>query len=261
MKKISLRYLILMILSACFFGTAPVHGAVLMLDFGPTTVTGGDASNSPYDSSSVGTNWNKVQAANLTSGLVYADGTAASGVSLKLGRSSTTTGWTNFVYTTSSIISSTLGTGAGASSGIYSGTSVGKDAINYGPVGGNSVLGVSIEGLDAGTYEIYATGFNSNKGIADGAQQGFWAAATPASAATINTSALGSSAVALNDLNTSWGEGRNYVKLTATVAEGQNLTIISTGSSAVETRGFLNSIQIVPLLTQRSLKLVVYRSA
>jgi hypothetical protein len=216
---------------------------VLLFDFGPTTVTGGDVTNSPYDCSSIGTSWNKAQNSNITNGLVYANGIAASGVSLKLGRSSTATGWTNFVYTTSSIASAALGTGA--NTGIYSGTSVGKDAINFGTVGNYSVTGVSIGGLPSGLYEIYAIGFNSNKSISDGAQAGFWAVATETNATSINTSALGSSAVSSNNLSTSWVEGRNYVKLSVVLGEGQNLTVISTGTSAAETRGFLNSIQIV----------------
>jgi hypothetical protein len=110
---------ILSTLAAGILGVgASVNADVLMFDFGPTTVTGGDAVSSPYDSSSIGTRWNKVQNSTITNGLVYANGAAASGVSIKLGRSSTTTGWTNFVYTTASINSLALGSGAYSGSGV-----------------------------------------------------------------------------------------------------------------------------------------------
>jgi hypothetical protein len=71
--------------------------------------------------------------------------------------------------------------------------------------------------------------------------------ATATNATTINTTTLGNSTVSLNNASSSWVEGGNYVKFTVDIAEGQNLTVISRGETAVETRGFLNSIQIVAI--------------
>jgi hypothetical protein len=163
MKITSIRSLAIMILSAGILGIGVSSNAsLLMLDFGPNTVTGAALTNSPYVGSSGETTWNKVQLANITSGLLYADGTAASGISIKLGRSSSTAGnQHNFVYAAPG---SSLLLGGGTFDGVYFGTnSVGRDGITYGTPPVTNLVGASIVGLAAGTYEVYTIGFNANK--------------------------------------------------------------------------------------------------
>lgn len=219
----------------------------LLLDFGPTTVTGTDRSNSPYHSinASAGTNWNQIQATDVTSGLLYADGAAASGVTVDLGRSSSVA-WKTLTMAGQP---GSVSLGTITNTGVFDNTAVGRDAINYGSSATqNTLVGLAIGGLAAGTYEIYIVGFNTNQGIASAAQESFWALAT-SSTANLDTTALLSSpqATSLNNVSSSWVENGNYVKLTATLTAGEYLTIFSTGSSATEYRGFLNSVEIVAI--------------
>jgi hypothetical protein len=250
MKAMSRRFIARGVLAAGIVGVgASLNAAVLMLDFGPVEASGRDRSNSPYHTASNGSvadqTWNQVQNKNISSGLLFSDGTEASGVSLKLGRSSAND-LKNVVFDISGISSASLGNGANTK--VYSGTSVAKDGILFGANASlETVLGVAIGGLAAGTYDIYVTGFNTNQGITNAPQESFWAIDTASASRTINTTTLGSSTVSLNNVSASWVEGGNYVKLTVTIEEGHYLTIISTGTGENEKRGFLNSIQIVPV--------------
>src|SRR6478736_4825276 len=67
------------------------HAQKILLDFGPTAVTAPDATLSMGHFSGAVPNteisWNQILAADVTSGLVYSDGSAVSGVSIVLGRS------------------------------------------------------------------------------------------------------------------------------------------------------------------------------
>ncbi|MDP0495874.1 MAG: hypothetical protein Q7Q73_06660 [Verrucomicrobiota bacterium JB024] len=214
---------------------------VLMLDFGPITVTGTDQSNSPYhtvDSEYTGTSWNKVQTADVTSGVFWGDGSAADGVTLNLGRSSTL----NQAVLTFAGAPVSIEMGTDTNTGVFSGTSVGRDGISY-----DVVVGIAIGGLGAGTYDIYVTGANTNRAPTFGATIGFWGMST-ASTASIDTTPYVDSpdGTSTNSVVGSWIEGSNYVKLTVTLSEADPyLVIFATGVTENENRGFLNSIQVV----------------
>lgn len=215
---------------------------VLMIDFGPTTVTGADQSNSPYhtvDSEYTGTSWNKVQTADVTSGVLWGDGTSAAGITLNLGRSSSLNA--NVLTFAGAPVSAELGTGT--NTGVFSNTSVGRDAIFY----DTELVGIAIDGLGAGTYDIYIVGANTNRDTSAGATMGFWAM-NAANTNNIDTTSFLSDpdATSTNSVVSSWIEGSNYVKLTVTLSEANPyLVIFSTGVTANEERGFLNSIEVV----------------
>ena len=60
-----------------------------MLDFGSTEVTGDTRLNSPYHTAAgagfTDVGWNRVERADIPTGLVYSNGTAATGVTVNLG--------------------------------------------------------------------------------------------------------------------------------------------------------------------------------
>jgi len=74
---------------ACAFAVPLSASAqVLMLDFGPTAATGTDRTNSPYHTANgafTDTTWNTLGTADVASGIVWSDNTAATGISINLG--------------------------------------------------------------------------------------------------------------------------------------------------------------------------------
>lgn len=129
---------------------------VLMFDFGPTTTSGASLTNSPYHTAAPGftdTTWNKVQTPDLASGLLFADGTAATGVGINVGASVNTSTLMTIGLGETPSGNTQLATGTG----IYAGTSVGTDAIfeKSNSTGTNvGSVGVQITGLVAGTYTL-----------------------------------------------------------------------------------------------------------
>lgn len=217
--------------------------AVLMLDFGPTVATGASQTNSPYHSvnqSFTDTYWNTTGVSNVLSGLVYSNGSAATGVTLTLGSS---IGSTLVDFSKPPGSSSALG--ATINSGVFAGTSVGKDGIFTSAPAGNNLVGIKVGGLSAGRYEIYVIGANTSNGPAYQSPSAFYAAATT-NVSTFETSGLTPSATSLLTLTSieSWIEGGSYAKITIDLSEGQYLLLVADGTGT-EDRGFLNAVQIV----------------
>lgn len=225
---------------------ASAHAQVLLLDFGPTGQTS-SATNSPYHTAApafAGTIWNTVGTGDVSTGLKYADNSAAGGVTLNLGSSATTTIALGVQPGTSSAL------GLQTSSGVYAGNSVGKDGIFSGTSTSNQRVGLQIGGLAAGTYDVYVTARNTN--LADGAsgyRQVISAGAASASGDFDYTgygsaSLIYAKATAGSSFTSAWTEGGNYVKLSVTLTSGQFLNLAVAGLFD-ETRGFLNSVEIV----------------
>ncbi len=249
--------------------TLPLGAKVLMLDFGGTTVSGADLTNSPYHSVNTGFTdgtWNK-QAISNDNTLVWSDGTTATGVSynaLKNGASGGTVivkgGW----LTSGGVTGSTVNTG------IYAGTSVGMDGHLFSTtLTDNRAVGIQVFGLEFGTYDIYVSGRNTNYD-ATAYSMNFFASASAETTATA-TSGTGSAGTKLdlssgfvtetntfNDAShntTSWmftsgdDENSNYAKLTVTLtAENPLLNVIAMGDLGAEmAQGVFNSIQIVAI--------------
>lgn len=226
-----------------------VHAAVLMLDFGPTTVSAASLTNSPYHSvntSFTGTSWNKVQTVDHSS-VSWSDGSPAAGVSVNVGTGTSST------LTMSGTPSGNSALGNKGNSGIYAGSSVGTDGIFTGGTSAVSSVGVQIGGLAAGTYTVYIAGRNTN---ADGNQQNFFVGAGTSTTSfdftgySTQSLAYASSYVGNSE---SWINGTNYASISITItAENPYLNVAALGGSSGDKRGFLNSIQIVSAVPEPS---------
>lgn len=226
-----------------------------MLDFGPTTVTGADLTRSPYHTVAGGgftdTIWNKVEGApvaDVTSGLLYSNNTAATGVALNFGIGVTST----LVNLATQPTTGNNALGSTVNTGIYSGTSVGKDAIFSGTGTEVRNLGLQVTGLAAGIYEVYMVTRNTNTNI--GYSFTSFAGAGTAGSNFDYVNDAGYTSATLTYVNaaaapTTWIEdgntNENYVKLTVTLAAGQALNLAVQGDGTNQTRGFLNAVQIV----------------
>lgn len=233
-------------LASCLTASAQV----LMLDFGPTTASGTDRLNSPYhtaNSSFTDTSWNTIGAADVSSGLLYSNAAAATGISVNLG-ATTADGVTMIGIDT--VPSNATGlTGSAMTSGVYAGTAPGRDGIFTGSNGSSSrYVGAQIGGLSAGTYDIYLTGRNTN--TTAGHEQNFYAGKSSAAgnfdASTLATLAITyyAAPTSQNDVWSGSGGLINYAKFSVTLTSGEFLNLAVRGGTG-DARGFLNSIQIV----------------
>lgn len=215
---------------------------IIMFDFGPTAPTGSNLSNSPGHFtgavSGAQTIWNQVGVSDVTSGLLYANNTAATGISIATGRESTDI--SNIIdFTTNPGFSAALG--SSVNTGVYAGDSVATDGIFHTSTAAFA-LGVQIDGLAAGTYEVYISGRNTNVASY---QQNFYAASSVAGT-TFNFGSLSPDLLA--NSGTAWVENTTYSVFTLTlgVDEVLNIAVSGTGTGAAG-RGFLNSVQIVAI--------------
>ena len=219
------------------------HAKALLLDFGPTATLAADATKDPAHA--IGAvpageiTWNTITADTNT--LFYSDGTAATGITLDLGRSTAGVDTINFSDNGFSV--SALG--SAVNGGVYSGTSPVKDGI-FGGSGGvnNLALGMRVNGLPAGTYTLYVHGRNTSTALI--ASLLFYATNGP-NATTYSFNTNGALAFLTNSAppNTnSFVQGDNFGVLTATLAAGESLFVASEGAVAAEMRGFFNAITI-----------------
>ena len=224
-------------------GVAGARATSLLLDFGPTTTLAADAARSPGHLLNVipsgELSWNTLTAD--SSSLVYGDGTAATGVSIELGRSGVSNKVVDF---NDNGFNATLA-GTTLKGGIYTNTSAMRDGMfGGGTLASNIAVGVRISGLAAGTYTIYVVGRNSN--TANGVPERFFATNGPS--ATTYAYSLASSNVFLANsappITNTIAEGDNFGTLTITLAAGQSLFIACEGTSSVELRGFMNCIEV-----------------
>lgn len=222
------------------------HAQVLMLDFGSTVVTGTSQTNSPYHSVTpgfTGTNWNQVQTSDVSAGsLVYASGTTATDVSINLGAA----GLGSSTISLSTTPSNSGALGSLSNSGVYVDTSVGKDGIwNGSSASSQRYVGFQLDGLEAGTYEVYVTSRNTSASVAYSQTVYLGASSTAGNfdATTLSLSETVSYTGASDDIG-AWADNGNYLKFTITLGTDQYLNLGVTGSTN-EFRGFLNSVQIV----------------
>lgn len=259
--------------AALVLGGQSAIGAVLMIDFGPTTVLEADATNSPYHTANPSFTdkiWNKVETADVSS-LLYSDGTTATGVAINVGAIADYTP-ANAEVDLDLTPSGNSALGTRTNSGIYADTSVGKDGIFNGSGTATAGVGVQVKGLAAGVYDIYIAARNTNAGPenSDGDSYGYTAyagAGTPdenfqfkayTSASVEFSNKLGQTAAWVqNGLSDA-----NYFKLTVELSESEALNIAVIGfdntltSSSSETRGFLNALQIVQVPEPGALSLL-----
>lgn len=224
----------------------------LMLDFGPTAVTGGDATNSPLNSATgfAQTTWNtSLTGADIPSGLLYSDGSSATGVTVNIGQAVDLSQSTVMDLSNTSIKNSALG--GTINTGVYSGTSVGKDAV-FSNFDASKVraVGFQLGGLSAGSYDIYVSGRNTSsvqtysETVAIG---------TSASAGNFDFSGYANSSMSFSGSSdvSAWAEGGNYVKMSVTLAASEYINLAIYGGGA-DGRGFLNSVQIYSAVPEPS---------
>lgn len=217
---------------------------MLMLDFGPTVATGSSQTNSPYHSVNASfkdTYWNTIGLSNINTGLVYSDGTPAKGVSVTLG-SSIQSSVIDFTETPAN----SLELGATINTGVFAGTSVGKDGIftsSKPPC--NNLVGIKVSGLPAGRYHVYVVGLNTSNAVSRQSPSAFFAFAA-AGVTTFDTDGVTPSETTLfkPEALEQWIEGENFAQIAVEVKEAEELILIADGTG-LEDRGFLNAVQIV----------------
>lgn len=240
--------LLVLIAGLAFCALAPAKAQVLMFDFGSTTVAGSDQSNSPYHTvnpSFTGTSWNKVTTGGgFNQGLgslLYADGTAATGVLAYRG-----TGATTIDFQGNMGGDSTGGADGTVGGTILAGTSVGRDGLYS---SNNTKVGLRVQGLAIGTYDVYVVGWLTS--VND--PRDFWAESTLSGQTGGSRNwTIGATAQSVTNsitLDTSaWTQGANYVKFTVTTTASLPAISIASGVGAAiggQPRAMLNAIQIV----------------
>lgn len=248
--------------AAAFALTWALHASaqpVLMLDFGPTAVSGtstvggnsvNNTVNSPYHTVNSGFTdsiWNQVNTSDVNSGLKYSDNSDATGVTVNLGAATATTTIDLAGAVTSSPLTSN---GSATTTGVYGAGSVGKDATFT--TGTNTRVGVQIGGLAAGSYDIYVIARNTNLGSASTASNQQTVYVGAGSAGNFDYSSLSSASLTYGTnasvFTSAWIQGENYVKLSVTLSALDVLNVAVAGtplSGGSETRGFLNAVQVV----------------
>jgi len=228
-------------------GTTGDNEAVsLLLDFGPTAVaTTLDRINSPGHAlgglSITQTNWNSGLMADAAGGLVYSDGTAATGVSVAMGRSAA--GGPSINFDDNGFISSNP-LGGSQSSGVYGGNSPAKDGF-YGGSGGNALaVGVRVNGLAAGTYTVFVAARNTSTQFE--APERIHATNGPSAATYVFTNSPSVLETNSSPAPTSaFIQGDNCSHIVVTLEAGDALFLAAAGVGS-EVRGFLNALEIVP---------------
>lgn len=267
-----------MIWSLAIAASLPASAANLMLNFRSTStnaaasgdVTAAYQTLSPaHDDGSIPlaqTTWNNFSSTAASGSLNYADGSAATGVTLTFGSERVAnSGSIDYSYVTGINISALYGTGGGTAgqqsltgnpASIYGN---GNNSSNSAPARAgwlgatNSAIGMRLDGLAAGDYRIYVMARNTNSN-ATTAGPIFLYATTGASSSTFAFSSLTSTTEANTTYPNSnptaynaFDEGVNYVAIDVTVTAGQSIFLASDGSATGETRGFLNMVQIVAI--------------
>jgi hypothetical protein len=241
-----------LIVSCIFaFAAGSLSASTLMFDFGPTVPDSTeDLTNSPYHTVNgdfKDTSWNIIGTGGGSPGgtHVYSDGTAATGITLYRGTLVTDDTDVNFgnINWQGSIGNSLTGGGTG----ILSGSSVGRDGI-YGPLVTDAMVGVKVQGLALGTYDVYVVGWNT----AGSDPRSFYIGLTvngntvPDGGRYMDPTGFASASVT-NDIAlniTNWVQGENYAKFTITTTEETPAIAILSGVGT-GSRAYLNAIQIV----------------
>ena len=219
----------------------------VLLDFGSGAVA--NDTNSPghqQDPTRVsGTKWNQVGIADVTSIVDQFNNPTA--VAVDIGQE--TSGTSNIMSWSTSTVSAQPG-GASVNSGVYSGQA--GHSFTFANTSG-AELGARISGLTAGKYQVYVSGRNTNTTSLT-VPQAISFATRANSTANFDYSALPSMSMSNNDISSStWQQGVHFVVSDElTLATGDDLIVISKGTQT-ETRGFLNSIEVVPVPEPTSL--------
>tara|TARA_R100000027_G_scaffold67737_2_gene68328 strand:+ start:989 stop:3772 length:2784 start_codon:yes stop_codon:yes gene_type:complete len=225
------------------FVIAPLPAQSVLLDLGPEASTGSvEGFKSPaqqFSSASVGEVWNFVEPTSSGAPLSGSKGETLGELVLTYGvETSSDSQIIDFTETPNG--SSALGAAAGA--GVYPSGGPSVDGVFH-TVGSDSRgVGLRIDGLAAGRYEIYLTGKNTNASTAM-AMRLYAAAGTTDSSFYFGSS---SSVEVGNALVSRWLGAKNFGRFEVDLTAGESLYLVAAGvGSGLEGRGFLNTAEII----------------
>jgi len=276
-----MKTLSITILSLALWTSQSASAASLMINFRSTSTNTAAAGNVglPYLTLSPAhargsipsseTTWNNFNSAASTTTLSLSDGSAATGLTLTFGSEATSgSRIINFTTTANINLGALYGSGGGTNGNqpltgnlesIYgngnnnTNTAAARAGwLGAGSATGNSAIGLRVDGLAAGEYLIYVMATNTNSNFV-AAPTGLFATAGDTSSTfdfnqltgTIQTNPRYTNAD--TTVYNNFIDGENYVAMNVTLAAGESLFLASAGASTADTRGFLNSVQIVPI--------------
>jgi hypothetical protein len=253
------RYLITLALvtSTC---RVDAQTSSLLLAFGQPTIS--NPTSSPFHQTAWTANnktWNTVANSNVSSGLLYGNGSAATGVTVSLGAGAT------YIVNFGTLPSNSGSPGVGAFTqppyqSVFSSGAPATNAIWEGssPASSTSV-GVSVGGLAPGTYNVFVVGANTGNNASPTNPNGveaenfYYSTSTGVPTGNVNTGKLKTLYPATLILASTfpWQAGNEYVEMPGiAIIAGQNINIYGTGAGSGtngESRAFVNSIEIVPV--------------
>lgn len=186
-----------------------------------------------------GSTWNQINSG-FVSSIVDSSGDTLSGVTVDVGAA--LAGATTIDY---GVDPRFHDLGGSFSSGVFAGNA--QSGIFNNVTNGNEKVGVRVSGLAAGTYTVYVTALNTNST----AINNYDIFAGAVDSASGNTDYTGFASARLDFYATDakptdqWVEHVNYVAMTVTIGDTQDLVIVSDGVHAGQDRGFLNTIEVV----------------
>ncbi|MFP4107338.1 MAG: PEP-CTERM sorting domain-containing protein [Phycisphaerae bacterium] len=203
-----------------------------------------------------GTAWNTINTDAEVGGLLDDQGEATS-VSVDLGKE-TGEATTTIDWDASGFIPNDLGTAF--STDIYDTNARSAIFVDDGGESGVSIA-ARVSGLDAGTYDFYVVGRNTNN---DGESNGYdaydvFAGTVSAGSGETDYSEWSAANAMTNgpaypDANTeTWVDGENFAVVTLDVADGEDAVIVLEPTTDGEMRGFINTLQVVPEPTTMAL--------
>ncbi len=238
-----------LVIGAIWLLAAPLSAETLLIDFGLSTmtVTSATSTNNPGGiAPTSNADWNIVAAPNTNTSFLYADGTAASGVTLSEGGLAGASSTTEIDWATHPT--------AATLSGSISANNFAAGEPVYGGIydSGESSVGVQISGLAAGTYNLFIVG-DTTSSTSPGSET-FYAGDVGSSLLTstaYNYTSLSSTGTESNTSisNSTWVLGTNYQELTVTINSSTDvLALVAAGGGTTA----LNMLEIVAVPEPRT---------
>lgn len=195
--------------------------------------------------------WNGVLAQDITSGLVYADGSSAASLSINTGREDDAApGTINWG------LSDLINRGGGSPEGLQvaSGGGWASEVLHtYERENAAATTprapGFAIENLAAGRYDLYVVADNSYHTAAAGDNRQFYVYAGVGETTAGNTDYTGFARQTITNANWStWQIGVNYARFTLDITSaGQDIIIVSQETSGLDGNALITCVQLVPL--------------
>ncbi len=243
---------------AVALGTATASEAAVLLNFTSTSHFTGDVPEAKISPGQQvggisGSHWNKISSADTASlDIIDHTGAVLNGVSVDLGVAGSASTVIDYSVAPSSF--SNLGTAW--KTGVFSGNA---QSGMFTSSRDDQKVGVRLSGLPAGTYTVYVTSLNTNSTSTN--RYNIYAGAVDSASTNSDYSGFSFEFLDFFDPNTpkiidAWVENINYVALTVTLGEDEDLVVVSDGLTSGEDRGFLNTVEVVLVPEPASLGLL-----